>query len=570
MGSPLRTVLVTLLVTATALAGEVVDASSGVKIKHSDDWERVSENEQGSRKIVMVHRVERGKYVMFVVQTGTADNFNADQWIENEKKSIQSQLSDVGEMKVDKERRIDGRTATGFTVSAKSKDRPLRIRAYIVRNGPKVVVLQEWSYHGAHEAIGEATLKEFWDGIAFQEAQTEVGEGQEGSAAESVEDTEGNYKIKKPAGWDQIRAAPTEAKSVDRTAYLRRSEDGGTVMYFDILRFEARDPSVFKQSPGEVIEDFAKRGLFTQFYGANSESMVMQSMRIDESHRLGAADSTAGYEISSRTMQQIAETREAEKKKAKGIKGVEVPDFKPKVIRGRIALLSPHIYIVRCEFRADVAGNAKLKAEYDKFVESFEFLQSGAKPPKLTLGPENIGDTMSDPANKKTRKGKKVFRATGKKSYQVEISYKLPPGFIVIPKAINRSVTSIYIVAQDSKNRWFKLELYHLHKQALAQKNQQPQEKDVEFESWKSNWESKARGKSIKKTDKWTIGGVKFEGYKELEGDVEGWAGTFTAGLGDAKGWRHFIEIETRGGFAEEYKKQVKAVLKGIKLKPKK
>ncbi|MHC4452385.1 MAG: hypothetical protein ACYS0E_19965 [Planctomycetota bacterium] len=568
MGTVLRTAFLTLLAFAPAFAGEAVDASAGIKITHSDSWERLAEREQGNQRICLVNRVERGKYVMFVASVGTADNFNADKWIEHEKAAMEKQLTDMGELKVDKEKLIGGRTAAGFTVSAKAGDKPLRVRAYIVRNGPSVVILQEMSYSDAHAAIGDKDLDAFWQGISFQEGKTEVGDGEAGGAAEDVEDTEGNYKIKKPAGWEQMRAAPVEGKSVDRTAYLRRSDDGGTVMYLDILRFEASDPAVFKQSPGEVIENYVKRGLFTQFYGSNSKGMVLNAMRVDESNGLGNSSNAAAYEISSRTMEQIATTREAEKKKAKGIKGVEVPDFKPKVVRGRVAMLSPHIYIIRCEFRADVADNAKLKAEYDKFVESFEFLESGAKPPSLQLGPENIGDTMSSPTEKKVVKGKKSFTATGKKAYTVQVSYKLPPGFQVIKKSLGRAQTSIYIVAQDSKNRWFKLELYHMNKQALAQKQRKPQDKDVEFESWKSNWESKARGKAIKKTSKFSIGGINFEGYKELKGDVEGWAATYTAGLGDSKGWRHFIEIETRGGFGAEYKKQIKAVLKGIKLKP--
>ncbi|MHC4848251.1 MAG: hypothetical protein ACYTEG_07340 [Planctomycetota bacterium] len=568
MGTLLRTAFLTLIASASAAAGEAFDASSGVKISHSDSWERLAEREQGNQRICLVNRVERGKYVMFVASIGTADNFNADKWIEHEKAAMEKQLTDMGELKVDKEKMVGGRTAAGFTVSAKAGDKPLRVRAYIVRNGPNVVILQEMSYSEAHAAIGDKDLDAFWQGISFQEGETDVGGGEAGGTEEVVEDKLGNYKIKKLAGWEQTRAAPIEAKTQFRTQYERRDDNGNTAMQVDVFRIELSDASMFKQSPGEIAEWLVKQGVFNGFYGANSEAMILNAMRVDESNGLGGADKAGGYEISSRTTQQIAETRDAEKKKAKGIKGVEIPDFKPTIIRGRIAMISPHLYLIRGYFRPDVADNAKLKTEFGKMVESFEFLESGAKPPSLQLGREDIGDTMSEPAEKKVVKGKKSFTATGKKAYTVEVRYKLPPGFQVIKKSLGRSQTSIHIVAQDSKNRWFKLELYHVNKQALAQKNLKPQDKDVEFESWKSNWESKARGKTIKKTSKFSIGGVGFEGYKQLEGDVEGWAATFTAGLGDSKGWRHFIVIETRGGFAEVYKKQIKAVLKGIKLKP--
>ena len=44
---------------------------------------------------------------------------------------------------------------------------------------------------------------------------------------------------------------------------------------------------------------------------------------------------------------------------------------------------------------------------------------------------------------------------------------------------------------------------------------------------------------------------------------------TFTCCVGDEKSWRNLIEIETRGGFAEKYKNEIKKLIRSIKLRDK-
>jgi len=573
MGIPLRTTFLTLiaagLAAGPALAGEALDESSGTKIVYSDAWRRHAENEQGSRKIVLANSVDKGKYVMLVVEVGTADDFSGDRWIESEKMSIERDVTGLGEMTVDKDRLIGGRASTGFTVSGKIKNVPLRIRAYIVRHGPGVVVFRELSYQGAHEAVGDKELDDLWDGISFQEGEAKVGGDGEGAggASEAVEDKLGNYKLVMPAGWQQVRAAPVEEATALRTAFERRDDNGNTAMLVEILRFEMRNAEIFKKSPGEIAELLIDEHVFSGYFGANCEAMIKQSMRVDESNALGGADNSGSFVISSRTMQQIAETREAENKKAKGIKGVEVPDFKPTVVRGRVALISPHLYLVRTYIRPDVVDNAALFAEYNKLVDSFEFLSSGAKPPALVVGGTTYGDTMHDPAYAKERKEEVKHTEVGRKAYEMEVSVKLPPGFVLHDKSLGASV-SVVIVAQDENNRWFQLIMSHISHRAAGDQNKVAEDKNVRLESWKSNWESKARGKGAKRTTKFAIGQVRGEGYKDLEGEVNGWPATFTAVVGDKpSGWRTYVEIETRGGFGEKYEKEIKALLRGIKLK---
>ena len=174
---------------------------------------------------------------------------------------------------------------------------------------------------------------------------------------------------------------------------------------------------------------------------------------------------------------------------------------------------------------------------------------------------------MSDPTLAKVRKDKVIHKESGRNTYRLEIKFKLPAGFARFQKSLGASVSTV-IYAQDSRNRWFRLTLSHMSMRALGEQNKKPEDKKVTFETWKSNWESEARGSMADKTKKFQMAGIRGEGYKNLRGEIDGWPATFNSVLGDAKGWRNFCRVETRGGFAKEYAKPIKALLKSFKLKP--
>ena len=308
MGMPLRIALLTLFAPALALAGDVVDEGSGTKITHSEDWRRVPERQQGSRPIVLGNFVERGKYVQFTVDVGSADNFDPDSWIKGQKMSIGEQLTDMTELKIDKEERLGGLAATGFTTSGKLKDTPLRLRAYIVKHGPRVIVFKEISFNGAHEAIGEEALGKLWDGISFQEAVASVGgeNPQKPGNPEPVEDKLGNVKLVLPPSWSQVHPTPADAKSYLRGVFDRRDDRGDRLVQAAIFRYEIPNPAMFKWSMAQVAEWVVKNDVFAPYYGEGSKPMLLRSLRVDESQGIDGVGDSCGFKISSRSMQEAA------------------------------------------------------------------------------------------------------------------------------------------------------------------------------------------------------------------------------------------------------------------------
>jgi hypothetical protein len=585
MGNPLRTAVLSLLaplaVALPAFAGEAVDKSSGTTISHSDEWRREPHVEQGSRKISLARPVEKGQFVRLIVEVGSADGFNADQWLEGENKSLGEQLTDVAKFQVDKSKLIGGLASTGYSTTAKIKDQDLRLRTYIVQRGPRVVVFREFSFNGAHEKLGDEAIEKLWSGISFGEAVAEVGDGTPQAGAEAggmaagepiaIEDKLGNVKFTVPAGWSQMHPTPTDENQLIRGVFNRDDENGDRAMQVAVFRWEERNPAMFKRAPVEIVEMLVKRRVFSPYFGDDSEATLIRALRVDESKRLGSADVTCGFTVSSRTMKQMEAVREAQDKQRKGIKGVVVPEFEPTVVRGRVAILSPHIYLLYGQFRSDVASNEKLMAEWNKLVESFDLISSKPMPPALAVGRGSVGNTMEDPALQKEREEEIEHSQRGRQLHEIKFEIELPPGFKIVENSHQGQLIMV-VVAQDAQNRWFKMTLQAVSKRAANETKggnvQLDWSFDTELESWKSNWESKARGAKVpRKAQTVKIGNIKGKGYKELKGEVEGWPGTFMACVGDEEQWRCIIEVEMRGGFAKEYRKPVKKLLRSLRIK---
>ena len=92
-------------------------------------------------------------------------------------------------------------------------------------------------------------------------------------------------------------------------------------------------------------------------------------------------------------------------------------------------------------------------------------------------------------------------------------------------------------------------------------------DKNVTFETWASNWESKARGAKIPRKPQSVRLGISGKGYKLLEGTVAGHPGSFSGCLADKSGWRTIIEVETRGDANEVFKDQLKTFFRKLRFK---
>jgi hypothetical protein len=237
------------------------------------------------------------------------------------------------------------------------------------------------------------------------------------------------------------------------------------------------------------------------------------------------------------------------------------------VVRGRLGLLSPAVYVAVARFRTDMADDPDLLKEFNRALDSWEFLVGEPIPPALQVNGEEFGDTTADPANQKERKDSAVFQATGRKTYRCQNEFVLPPGFQRI-KNIGPSAAA-GIVAQDAKHN--SVEIYILHQSwaALSEQNKVPADKGVEFASWKSNWETKAKNTKIPKdTKKFRLGNLSGEGYQNLEGTIDNFGATFTGLLEDKSQWRTMITIETRAKGDVVFADGIKKFLKSWKVKP--
>ena len=451
-------------------------------------------------------------------------------------------------------------------MAGKRNDAALRVRVYHVVRGRFFFQFTESSFNGAHEGDASAAIDKIWDAISFGDAETEVSAPAADGKPQVIEDEKGNYKLTVPAGWEVDNPAPPDERSQLRVSVSRPDDSGNTAMRIMFWRIESSNAASFSDdAPGDVVDRSVKTWkLFASIYGNNSEGRL--APEVDDSIALGGIDKAAEFKLSSRTMKEIADTIAAEKLKARGDKSVEVPKYPPTVCRGRVAMISPHFYVVIARFAPGAGDNAQLVKEYNAVMESVEFLNTSAKPPALTILGKQIGDTMTDPANAKVRKMKTALVVTGRKPHKLEIKYTVPKGWVVLERKFG-TYNSIVVYAQDKNNSWLKFELHHMNIQALAERNMEPEADGVRLASWKSNWESKARGTKIpRKPQKFNLcSPIKGKGYKLLEGEVNGWPSSFTCCVGRSSGWRNAAEIETVGD-RKLFAKDLKGFLRSIKI----
>jgi len=579
----MRTVGFLFLLAAIAGAGEFVHKSSGLKLEVPEGWRRDSAREKGRIKFAGFLGIEQGKYVTFEVETvPVTEAFEAAAWLDQQKRDRARHLKQGTQaFTKDNDRSIGGVEAVGFTMSGVHEPKPgqainLRFRAYAVVTGDQFFQFTEVSVNDAHKAAGDK-LPAIWDGVAFQAAEGGE-EGGGGDGAEAAEGTEteardelGNYKTKLPPGWEIERSAPTEDKVVRRMTFVRNDDNGNFVARIEVFKFGWRDPSVFHSGTvNDILETIRKENFFGGYYGEGSREVIRPEM--DEGVALGAAEKAGEYVIRSKKMDEIAKIAEAETRVKRGEKGATVPKYMDFVIRGRIAMISPDVYITRATFRRSLADDPQVIAEFKAIHDNWEFLVTGARPQPLSIVGKDPGDTTKDPAAAKARKEVVTFETRGRKTYRVEYKIVLPPGFLRSGGKGGDLAMRVY--AQDSKNNWVEIVIVNANSKKAAEEKKNLAPAEQYAGTWKSNWTGKARGTKVpSKIQKFGLGRIKGKGYKLLAGKVASFPGTFSGVVSSkfpGKGWQTIVTVETRGEpvFTEGIKKFFKSIkAKDIKVK---
>jgi len=578
----LRRVLFVLLTPILAFAGDgesdkLVDKYSGLEVTLPDGWKRRNDMESVNRPLVAVYSVEQGRAVQFVAEVSTSDNYDADAWVEQQKKNLGKLFDKLDNTFSVDERKVGGSDGIGFTLAGSKGEKAVRVRVYHVVRGGRFFQFTEASFADAHTAAGAEVIDGIWEGITFGEATEDIPlqEGAETGATEArpIEDKEGNNKLVMPAGWEIENPPPTEPKAALRTVLVRRDTNGNAVAFFRILRFEAGRAEVFTEmTPGDIVLNHIKSGKGLEFvYGQNSSPHLTPA--IDESSGLGDSDAGATWKVSSITMKNKAEIREADTRKRRGEKNVEIPKFKPYLTIGRTALISPYIYHAYAIIMPRASEDEKLKGEVKKILDSFEFLSAKALPPALSIGPIEPGDTTTKPEFAKDRKTEVIHTASGRTVYKLGLKMTIPPGFRMLSKQEfgrifkDSSAISAIIVAQDESNNWAKITLVHSSMKAAGDANKVLVDKKQIFEGWKSGWESKARGaKFPAKPKSVSWGRTRGKGAKLLEGEVQDWPATFSAFLIEKSGWRTQITVDTQGSNPLRFEKELDQFFKKLKL----
>ncbi len=158
---------------------------------------------------------------------------------------------------------------------------------------------------------------------------------------------------------------------------------------------------------------------------------------------------------------------------------------------------------------------------------------------------------------------------TGRRIYKLEAKYILPAGFQLCEEKNYGENLLLALGAQDDKNNWMFIAITAENANRIGEKNMEFEDKSVTFDTWRSNWESKARLSKIpRKPQSVTLGPIRGKGYKLLTGNVENFRGTFTGSLTTIKGWRVTATVETRGRGYDVFEKQMKTFFKKLKIKP--
>jgi hypothetical protein len=582
------------LVPAQAEEETFVDDESALVVRMPAGWSQDHNREHGRIRFAGIYELVPTQYALFTVETGPADGFSGPAWLVAEEAYTRAKLARVATpFKTESGFELGGKTAPFYTVAGEGEGYKVRIRASALVHEGRLYRVSEHSYNGAHTDAG-AALDRIWQGISFQEggadsfqdedegfddsdeedADTEGDEvserdlsPDEGATEETVEDKVGNFQLKLPAGWSVSHEPQDQADVTLRLMAVRNTANSGDVAQIEIWRFTSTRAETFTiDTPEDFLKTlYVENKWFEKYYGAGSANSVRPD--VDDSVLLGECEKSSSFVFSGITMQEEEKITKAQKLRNRGDKTVEVPEYKPIVVRGRLALLSPNIYFAVGAFRRDVAHREELVAEFNKALDSFKFYTAEEKPPPLQIMGEVAEDTTAAPENAKARKGSLVHIAKGRKIYKLKIDFVIPPGFQRVEKNVG-ATTSLLVFAQDKGNNWVRIMVNHLNANALGEQRKQYRTKQENFAEWKSNWESKARGAKMKeKGGKVVLGKVRGDGYAFVEGTVEKFRGTFTGVLFDKSGWRTYIEMETRGQGDKVFEKEIKTFFKKLKFK---
>jgi hypothetical protein len=585
----MRVIALCLLVAAGASAAEDFRHPAGLRLAVPDGWKHDVAREVGSTAFAATYDAGKAGYVEFIVEGAPTreGRFDAKRWLKDQEAQKREWIRTVTRpFTAIPGARIGDRPAVGYAfagTTAEGDAEPgtaLRYEVYVVEIGDHYYELSEVSVgDGRQQPPVRKAVRDMWEGVSFQAEDEEEGGGglkpAEGASKE-FEDKEGNYKGKLPPGWEIEREAPLEGEVQHRMTFVRKLGDDN-VCGFQVFRWQLstmgagaqRASQLFHSgTPNDILEIFHKEvKFFDGWYGQSASENINPQM--DESFGFAGAGKAGQYEIRSITMEEMANVAAAEKKIRKGEKGVEMPKYKPLVIRGRIGMVSPYIYMTRVVSARSLADDAQLMAEVKQIHDSVELLESGAMPPPLEVLGKAVGDSVKDPANEKDRKMSAVHDARGKKTYRVEWNFVLPAGCAAQTDKLPGDV-SFVCWAQDHRNNWIRLMVVNVSHKKAADENKRFDD-ETTFNTWKSNWTGKARGTKVpSKPQKFSLGKARGKGYKQMSGKVTGFKGTFTGIVSDkfpGKGWRTVIEIETRGNGDEQFADSLKKLLKSFKAK---
>jgi len=597
--------LTTLVLAAPAPAGDddaVKDPKSGLVVQMPEQWSRETQREKGSIKFSAIYDLTPTKYVLFNVETGPSTGFSEETWLAGEKAAVSKFLKSTDIAWTTEPVTVGGVRAVRYTVGGKAntdKGYDLRVRGCGFVQNDVFFRIQELSYNKAHEEAADA-LKAIWDAVRFEEAnpfaeekkEEGCGEGEEkkpenedgakeggGEAPKGeptvIEDKAGNLKVSIPPGWALDRA-PQDDEGEGLRLFVRRELNGGDIGFLEVYRIRILHADFFEQNEaGDAVEKVLNDDIkiFERFFEEGSSKVIRPT--IDARARLADADKSCGFEVRGLPLSEDAKIEEAKKLIARGDTSVKVPEFKEMVVRGRLAMLSPYIYVTIAWTPRSLSEDERILAEIAQIQDSFEFETAERAPPPLESDTGPFGNTTADAANATERKGSKTqeFKKGAKVAAAIQFDYILPPGFQDAEKvkdpnggiAAIGDTWAVQVVAQDGNNGWVWIKVLARSSKELGS-NQSFEDKKKVFETWISNFESQARGagRMPKKPEKVKVGNLDGDGC-ELEGKITGFHATEVNMVTDKSGWRIQFELKTRGSGAKTFADGIKTFLKRFK-----
>jgi len=375
-----------------------------------------------------------------------------------------------------------------------------------------------------------------------------------------------NTSVTLPAGWTvgQEGGDPDGIFRFSLERHVRGTDAVPAVI--TMWRYRGTNAAMFtSQTPGEVLEEIEKGGLFEQWFGKDSAGRIQPDVN-GGVYLGGLYEHSAGFTYRGIMPEETQKLREIEELIRRGDKNAKLPDYPDIVVHGRIGMLSPYVYLLISNTSRGFGDHPGLNAEITQIFDGFKFLQSEAIPPALNIAGESIGDTFADETLKKERKVS--IPHTGKqprKTYEIEIQFKLPPGWSYVDDAskFGTDQISAIVYAQDANHNWIKITLQHVCFRESSMQNSVEQD----CESFKTNWQGRATRTDIPRdVEKVAIGGLRGKGYRELTGYIGEFPGRFQGLITDEGGWRHIITIDSIGDF-DVFKKDLKSWERSLRIR---